>query len=68
MTLDEIKEEVVMLPKAQRLELSKMLAALDPAEDEVTLLSRRMKAMDAGHYITLEDFKKMVGMDTPLNG
>lgn len=62
MTLDEIKEEVVMLPKAQRLELSKMLAALDPAEDEDSLLSRRMKAMDEGRYVRFEDFLEKAGI------
>ena len=63
MTLEEIKEEVVTLPKAQRLEVARLLKTLDPEEDLDSVIGRRMKAMDEGHYITLEDFKKLAGIE-----
>ena len=59
MGLPELKERAAQLSADERLQLAAFLAELDEARlaEFTELVDQRMKAMDAGHKVTMEEFE-----------
>jgi len=57
MTLTNLKKEVSRLNARQRVQLAEYLAAKEDRETRMVRIERRMKAMDGGKKITLEQLE-----------
>jgi hypothetical protein len=58
MSYSDIQAQAALLPLAERIELTRYLTALETDDELRVLLSQRMRAMDAGHSISLDAFKE----------
>jgi len=58
MSYSDIQAQAALLPLAERIELTRYLTALETDDELHLLLSQRMRAMDAGHSISLDAFKE----------
>ena len=58
MRYSDIQAQAALLPLAERIELTRYLTALETEDELRVLLSQRMRAMDAGHSISLDAFKE----------
>ncbi len=58
MSYTVIQAQAALLPLAERIELTRYLTALETEDELRTLLSQRMRAMDAGRSVSLDDFKE----------
>ena len=58
MRYSDIQAQAALLPLAERIELTRYLTALETEDELRVLLSHRMRAMDAGHSISLDAFKE----------
>lgn len=58
MSFPEIQAQAALLPLAERIELTRYLTALETDDELRMLLSQRMRSMDAGRSVSLDDFKE----------
>jgi|JI6StandDraft_1071083.scaffolds.fasta_scaffold211050_1 hypothetical protein len=58
MSYTDIQAQVSLLPLEDRNQLSRYLTALETEDELRVLLSQRMRAMDAGHSVSLDAFKE----------
>ena len=58
MSYADIQAQASLLPLAERIELTRYLTALETEDELRALLSQRMRAMDAGRAVSLDDFKE----------
>jgi hypothetical protein len=58
MSYTDIQAQAALLPLAERIELTRYLTALETEEELRVLLSQRMRAMDTGRLVSLDDFKE----------
>jgi len=61
MSFAELKEQVAQLPAQERQELAAFLAGLEEESNQElqAQVDRRMKAMDSGRKITMEQFERL---------
>jgi hypothetical protein len=58
MSYTEIQAQATLLSLAERIELTRYLTALETEDEFRVLISQRMRAMDAGHSVSLDAFKE----------
>ena len=58
MSYTDIQAQASLLPLAERIELTRYLTALETDDELRVLLSKRMRAMDGGRSVSLDEFKE----------